>query len=438
MNGKNLQNIKTIFEERTGVSLHKARQRTKLYRIPALVAAIVCLLAVSAAAVSGFSALEGDALILTAEYRGEGIVSVTAENLSRRTVTFEEEVSLRYWNGAGQVSPTGNTVTFSQTTLPGGERTEILIDLSGAYDIATLETLPPEEDSYCLSLTNDRFLFGNTWVVKVPMTAQTQTDAPDRLYYTDADILENMEPALRFYYEEYTEFLSPEWFAMNQEYQIAYLTLLSEFEGTVVSPIENPLGTNEFIYYYDCEESLFDPYHSGFDQFKVVWDGYPAHFGLYKKVLSAFEHPACYEIQAIIPSRNDEDPTDMTSSGGSTIPLLWLFTYPADMALPENYAFINGQLVTFAEMEDMKVYEDSDYVCYEISPLVYSDLDAYLARCCRWFGYDHYNEEMDSRVKNIHAFYTEHLPEMICYIEDIWAMQKEIEARESESGVSGN
>lgn len=438
MNEKNLRNIKTIFEERTGVSLQKTGRNIRLHRIPVLAAAIVCLLAVSAAAVSGFSALEGDALALSAEYRGDGIVAVTAENLSRRTVTFQEEVSLRYWNSAQIVPIDGENAVFSRTSIPGGETGEILIDLSGAYDIEHLETLPQGEDSYCLSLTNDRFIFGNTWVVEVPMASSAQTDTPEPLFYTDADILENMEPSLRFYYEEYTEFLSPEWSAMNQEYQIAYLTLLSEFEGTVVSPIENPLGTNEFIYYYDCEESLFDPWHSGFEQFKLVWDGYPAHFGLYKKVLSAFEHPACFEIQAIIPSRNDEDPTDMTSSGGSTIPLLWLFTYPAAMALPENYAFINGQLVTFAEMEDMKVYEDADYVCYEISPLIYSDLDAYLARCCAWFGYDHYTEEMDARVKNIHAFYTEHLPEMICYMEDIWATRDAIDAAEGEPDVSEN
>lgn len=436
MKEKNLQNIKAIFEERTGVSLKSTRRR--IYRFPLLASAIVLLLAVSAAAANGFSSLEGDALALTAEYRGEGIVAVTAENLSRRDVIFQEEVSLRWWRTAGHIEPTGKDVSFSQTSVPGGETEELIIDLSGAYDIPALETLPQGEDGLCLSLTNDRFLFGNTWVVRVPMTAETAEEAPDRLFCTDADILENMEPSLRFYYEEYTEFLSPEWFAMNQEYQLAYLTLLSSFEGTVVAPIENPLGTNEFIYYYNCEESLFDPWHSGFDQFKLVWDGYPAHFGLYKKVLSAFEHPACWEIQAIIPSINNEDPTDMTSNSGSSIPLLWLFTYPANRALPENYAFINGQLVTFAEMESMKVYEDENYACYEISPLIYSDLDAYLARCCAWFGYNHYNEAMDSRVKNIHAFYREHLPEMICYIEDIWAMRDEIYAGEGESRVSEN
>ncbi len=438
MNPKNLQNIKTIFEDRTGVSLKSSHRRT--YRIPLLAAAIVFLLAVSAAAVSGFSALEGDALALTAEYRGRGIVAVTVENLSVRDVTFQEEVSLRYWDSARPLTPAAEGVTFSQTTVPGGETAELLIDLSEAYDPDTLETLPPDEDSYCLALTNNRFFFGNTWVVQVPMNTPIPdaSDTIDPLDYMDEDILENVEPFLRFYFEEYPEFLSPEFFAMNQKYQIAYLTLFKHFDGTIVSPIENPLGTNEFIYYYDCEESLFDPYHSGFDQFKLVWDGYPAHYGLYKKVLSAFEHPACWEIQAIIPSINNEDPTDMTSNSGSTIPLLWLFTYPADMALPENYTFINGQLVTFAEMEEMKVYEDEYYACYEISPLIYSDLDAYLARCCDWFGYDHYNEEMDSRVKNIHAFYKEHLPEMIFYIEDIWAMRDEIYARESESGVSEN
>lgn len=428
MNRTNYKNIRSRFEAETGVALKKAAPHPPAGAMLVMALLICALLAMSATAVHSFSRMEGDTLSLTAHYQGDGMITVTVENLSDSDVTLQPEVKLQYWNSGMRIAPTGDDLIFEGGTIPGHEIGTVTIDLSGAYDIDALESLPEGEDSYCLTLTNDQFFFGNDWVVRVWMEEPAVPAEPPihRLFYTDADILENMEPSLRFYYEEYTEFLSPEWFAMNQEYQIAYLTLLSKFEGTVVSPIENPLGTNEYIYYYDCEESLFDPYHSGFDQFKLVWDGYPAHFGLYKKVLTAFEHPACYEIQAIIPSRNDEDPTDMTTNSGSTIPLLWLFTYPADMALPENYAFINGQLVTFAEMEEMKVYEDNDYVCYEISPLVYSDLDAYLARCCDWFDYDHYNEEMDQRVKNIHAFYTEHLPEMICYIEDMLTMRDKI------------
>lgn len=427
MNRKNLQNIKTIFEARTGTTLAPVRRPMKTGKLLLLAAAMVCILAISAVAAHSFSQMEGDALALTAQYEGAGVVTVTIENLSDSDVTLQPEVKLRHWNSGGLIPSTGGDVLFEGGTIPGHETGELWIDLSHAYDVETLETLPEGEDSLCLSLTNDRFLFGNTWVVKVPMTTETQEEAPNSLYYTDRDILENMEPSLRFYYEEYTEFLSPEWVAMNQEYQIAYLTLLSEFDGTIVPPVDGGLVTNEFIYYYEYEDvSLFDPYHSGYDQFKVVCSGYPAHFGLYKKVLSAVEYPACYEIQAIIPSRNDEDPTDMTTNSGSTIPLLWLFTYPTAKALPENYAFINGQLVTFGEMEEMKVYEDESYVCYEVSGLIYSDLDAYLARCCEWFGYDHYNEEMDQRVKNIYSFYKEHLPEMITYMEDMLAMRDAI------------
>lgn len=431
MNRKNLQNIKNIFEERTGVSLTPTPRPIKSGKLLLVAAATVCILAISAVATHSFSSTEGDALSLTARYEGAGVVSVMVENLSDSDVTLQPEVKLRYWNSGALIPAAGTDVLFEGGTIPGGETKELFIDLSNAYDVETLETLPEGEDSLCLTLTNDRFFFGNYWVVKVPMTAQPQEDTPDPLYYTDRDILENMEPSLRFYYEEYTEFLSPEWMAMNQAYQIAYLTLFENFEGTIVAPIESPLGTNEFIYYHEYDDiSLFDPWHDGFEQFKLVWDGYPAHFGLYKKILSAFEYPAAYEIQALIPSYNNEDPTDMTADGCVAIPLLWLYTYPAAMASPENYIFINGQFVTFAELEALKVYEDSDYACYELSSFIYSDLDAHIARCCRWFGYDHYNEEMDRRVKSIHSFYKEHLPEMIAYMEDIWAMRDEIAARE--------
>ena len=65
----NLQNIKDIFEEKTGVELVSRRRRP--IGVSVLVAAVmVCCLTMTAFAVSLFSSLDGDDLSLSPPMRG--------------------------------------------------------------------------------------------------------------------------------------------------------------------------------------------------------------------------------------------------------------------------------------------------------------------------------------------------------------------------------
>ena len=75
----NLQNIKDIFEKKTGVELVSRRRRP--IRVSVLMAAVlVCSLTMTAFAVSLFSSLDGDDLSLSATYEGDGLVSIQVEN----------------------------------------------------------------------------------------------------------------------------------------------------------------------------------------------------------------------------------------------------------------------------------------------------------------------------------------------------------------------
>lgn len=61
--------------------------------------------------------------------------------------------------------------------------------------------------------------------------------------------------------------------------------------------------------------------------------------------------------------------------GGAEVPLLYFFTYSVDdIQSPEDYAFIHGQIITFEQLEQYKVYEDDQYVCYEVTDLFYTNL----------------------------------------------------------------
>ena len=68
-NKTNLQNIKDIFEEKTGVALETRRRRQPIRAAMLVAAVLVCSLTMTAFAVSLFSSLSGDELSLSATYK---------------------------------------------------------------------------------------------------------------------------------------------------------------------------------------------------------------------------------------------------------------------------------------------------------------------------------------------------------------------------------
>ena len=101
----NLQNIKDIFEEKTGVELVSRRRRP--IGVSVLVAAVmVCCLTMTAFAVSLFSSLDGDDLSLSATYEGNGLVSIQVENRSNKNLSFQPQLRLMQWSTAEEIVPT--------------------------------------------------------------------------------------------------------------------------------------------------------------------------------------------------------------------------------------------------------------------------------------------------------------------------------------------
>ena len=91
----NLQNIKNIFEEKTGVELESApvwRYPIKKYVV--IAAVLVCSFTMTAFAASLFSSLSGDDLSLSSTYEGNGIVSIQVENKSDKDLNFQKQLKL--------------------------------------------------------------------------------------------------------------------------------------------------------------------------------------------------------------------------------------------------------------------------------------------------------------------------------------------------------
>ena len=102
--------------------------------------------------------------------------------------------------------------------------------------------------------------------------------------------------------------------------------------------------------------------------------------------------------------------------GGRAIPLSFIFTYQkSDIESAEDLVFIRGRFLTFAQLEEHKVYEDADFVSYEVTHLFYSDRDAYIAAMLAQNPDVYFDESIERRLHNMMDIYTdnERLSEML-------------------------
>jgi len=65
--------------------------------------------------------------------------------------------------------------------------------------------------------------------------------------------------------------------------------------------------------------------------------------------------------------------------------------------------------LTFEEMEIYKIYEDGQYVCYDVSGLFYSDLRRYVESMVSQRSDVYFDEQIWERVQNLCTYYRENL-----------------------------
>ncbi|MCM1193748.1 MAG: M23 family metallopeptidase [Butyrivibrio sp.] len=135
--------------------------------IPKVAAACALLLVAPAAtvlAVDYFSSLKGDELAFgRVEYRGDGIVAIQVQNYSDKVLEFQEDVKLGIFYANEEISQTeGGSVRMEGNVIAPHSSSELIVDLSGAYDMAIADR-PLTDDWYYLELTNNHFVFGQDW-----------------------------------------------------------------------------------------------------------------------------------------------------------------------------------------------------------------------------------------------------------------------------------
>lgn len=401
----NLQQIKYIFQEKTGVALDAPSPRRRPAKwVLATAAALVCLLALAGFTFARFSALAGDELGLSAEYRGNGVVAVTVENRSDKQLTFQPVLKLMRWRTGEEIAPGSGSVSFTNTSFAPHEKGVMTIDLSGAYDMAALEE-PLTDDAYYFVLTNNHFVFGQDWMCSVRFS-EVQWTSPGSAppVPTDSGALEAASEALRGYFAAAPE-TSEERQALEEQYVADYTALLDQFPGHVVFPVDPEQLTLALSAPVTFDNTL--PQEEQDQLWSHTWTSRSPS----RKLLAAAEDHAI-GISAYVP--------DAYYPGALVdIPILYLFTYEKAAVDPaRDYAFLHGQIISFAQLDSCKVYEDERYICYEVSGLIYADLETYIQSQADSNPHILYNSRTVERVTAIYNYFKENLSKLVVYRED--------------------
>ena len=406
-NRTNLQNIKDIFEKKTGVDLdgRKPFRHVKTAMLTAVV--IICCLSTTAYAVGLFSSLSGDDLEISSIYEGNGVVTVQVKNKSDKDLRFQSVLRLMQWTTSEEIEPFAEkNVSFSNTNIPAHSSGTMTIDLSEAYDIARLEMPLAGNDWYYLVLTNNHFVFGQDWMCLVDFAEPNRipTEYPDPIMPVDADakLAAEIVEELRPYFERYTTDPA-ERNRLSEEYLAQCQKLLEEVDVTIVpsvSPMELTVTDSGQTPIFDTSVSM-DRQLQLTGLHRRTTDGYD------KKIGSSDTEQALV-LSAYIPQRKGD------IDGGVDVPLIYVLTYEKSrITAPQDYAFIRGQLVTFEQMEQYKIYEDGQYVCYDVSRLFYSELRPYVESMVSQRSDAYFDEQVWERVQNIYSYYKENLGSLL-------------------------
>lgn len=389
---ENKKHIEEIFSAKTGVALYGKPHRIGKAAV-ILAAAIVCFTVFAGFSADLFSGLEGDELSLSADYLGEGIVTVQVENRSDKPLTFQKDVKLMRWSTGEEVPPVSGEATVENREFPAHSQGTMTIDLSQAYDLDTLERPMPYTDWYYFVLTNNGFLFGHDWHCPITFGEQLPEEpAPEKLPPAEADAAlkgQISEELLPFFQAETPGA------ARNQvgEYYEAVRKLLTDVEGSLVKPAQPSLGIDGMNPETPFDDTVpLDRQHWLCGLNWHLLDDYGIPVG-------ATEEGHALAITALAPIYKWND-----DGGYGVNTVYYMFYSVADIMDEEKLAFIRGRLLTFREMEDWKVYEDGDYVGYDVTDLFYSDLRAHTENILLPQN-AYFDDQIWQRIQNITAFY---------------------------------
>ncbi len=386
----NLYHIKRSFERKTGVRLisagskeekafaETAAPRKRMPRVALIAAIVTIFVTLTAFSVSIFSTWAGDSLTITASYYGSGIVWVEITNQSDKDLKLEPKMNLYYYSTQELVESTGEDPYIENLTIPANSTEKVRLDLRRTYDVEALEST--KNDFYYLQMTNDSFMLGQKWSCMVSFTVSDYVTPWYEL--SDESHLEGVLPSLQSYFKNFTPDIFARWTDVFDYVELVQEEL-SKVDGNVVRACDAPIHVD----YYDW---LGSSHWSTFD-------------GYYK--LLGIDDTEYYDMIGVdMPCVQDNG----KYSGGWIMPLFYLYQYKkADISSPLDYTFMHGNLLTFEEIEPYKVYDDGEYVIYEMHHLIYTDLETYVKDMLLQRDDVYINDQIWTRIVNFYNYWSD-------------------------------
>lgn len=419
-NRSHQRNIRLIFEEKTGANLSPKRKVStrRGWKIACVAAVLTMVMATMVSCTHMvFSPLRGDALALSGSYLGGGIVEVTVTNGSDKSLRLQKKVKLVSWStGDAERTPHGKVSFEGNTEIAPNSSETIRIDLNDAYDIPALEQAV--NPRYYLLLTNQDFLFGQDWMCSFTFreeepTAPTATEENIHVgFRVEPEILENIDPALRYYFEDSYQDELPAFNPVHFAYQDQVREWLLRQKGRLVHPVDPWLKLGDVPENVVFDESVPEQWR----QSQVV-DEYSSVDGFGRIVGSSFGGVGSdfvLKLSALVPCEPGQYNT------GAYLPLVYMATFAkSEIQSPEDHAYLYGQLLTFGELERYKVFENEKYAVYEVTDLFYRDLDGYLDDFLQIRPDVYLDETIRRRLHAVYDFYrdADTLPDQFVYFE---------------------
>ena len=412
MQKHNLYNIKRTFERKTGtrlISSYSAPVRREAPRRsvlrPAVLGALISALCLTLAAFTWplFSPLDGDALVLSATYEGNGLVSIQVENRSHKELEFQPQTKLFHWISGEEVPQLTSNIVFEGNRISPKSTETMTIDLSGAYNMEDLEQ-SMENDWYYLLLTNNNFVFGQEWKCSVFFGEEPgEIEIADNVFHPlDPVILDQVEKELRFYFED--DYLGV--FAgnpMNYEYLQKTEEYLLRSGKTIVQAVDPDLMVEPLP-----DGIIFDDTVPPEKQYALAGLTFSLH-DAFGKFVGSGEYEYFQIIDVYLPAYEGSD------DQAWALPLVYLATYEKSaIQTGEECAFIHGQIISFHDLTQYLVYEDEYYVCYNVTDFFYTDLRDYVENVVAMneagnYKYHYFDEQVYTRILNVYNYYKDNL-----------------------------
>lgn len=390
MHKYNLYHIKRNFEKKTDIRLipegskqeavfeKMAAPRKRVPKAALVTAVLFVFVTLTAFAVSIFSTWDGNSLTLTASYYGSGIVWVEITNQSDRELKLEPKMKLYYYSTQELVESTGEEPYIENLTIPAKATEKVRLDLRRTYDVEELEN--SKGKLYYLQMTNDSFRLGQKWSCMISFVVSDYVTPWYQL--SDESHLEGVLPSLRPYYYNFTPDIFARWIDVFDYVELVQAEL-TKVKGNVVRACDTPICFDYYDWLGATHWSTFDGYNK----------------------LLGMDDSEYYDMIGVdMPCVNDDgsDP-----GGGWIMPLFYLYQYnKADITSPQDYAFMSGNLLTFEEIEPYKVYDDGEYVIYEMHHLIYTDLKTYVKDMLLQRDDVYLNEQIWTRIENFYNYWS--------------------------------